>query len=243
MEQQQQQQQIAVVFDFDETLTVRHLHYLIEGKGPLHLTHIDKARFPYTRREELLERREFVVEWVFGGEERVSALRELLQALSHHADLIISSNGQLPRILAALKQVGLETFFRYINARGRLENVVWDRDTGRQLSGSGSKENFIAEFVGPHYAKCVLFIDNEMLPRYGIKLHGKKYHLLNMRPEQKGMDEEDFARLRAAVEECAHHHYLTLSNCYCETCGKQGAELCDTRCSVMYCSEACYLRK
>lgn len=226
----------AVVFDFDRTLTKRHLYHLMHGGHPVHSVW-DRLRYPHLERAHLLQDKAFLEEDVFGGRERVAALRSFLGELREQGvTLYISSLNFLEPIRLALAQVGLLDYFDYINAKHAVGlvpvSVEEDMRAKRVTPLLGSpyqKEYYLSEIVTPRHS-CTVFIDDEL--RHKIRqaqlftAHNLKQ--LDVADPEGGVDERDYERIRALLAQCP----AQLRCCVCQA----GAVYYSVRCDQVVCA-------
>lgn len=155
---------VAVVFDFDETLTSGHLYHLQQGKHRIK-SWFDEKLFPGLKREHMAEHREFLVQTVFGGEERLETLAAFLQSLWDlgGVDVMISSNNYLSTIISALTVVGLLRYFLVINAHDALyHSVAQEMRTGEVTHGVGKKDQFLVhQLLGVMGYRACVFVDDD----------------------------------------------------------------------------------
>ncbi len=201
----------AVVFDFDRTLTRRHLFHLMHGGHPHHSVW-DRARYPHLERATLLQDKEFLVEDVFGGAERVAALDSFLGELAQRGCVLyVSSLNFLEPIKLALRQVGLLRHFDYINAKEAALLVVpvsveEDMRAGTKeylLASPWQKEYYLAERVTQRHS-CTVFIDDELHRkiRQSQLFTAYNLHQLDVLDPEGGVGERDFARIRDLLAHC-----------------------------------------
>ena len=150
------------MFDFDKTVTVRHLYHLIVGMGGKY-SYIDPVLWPGLERNAILSSHAFLQNEVFGGAQRVQQLDTFFTRLRESGvDLMISSNGYLKHIHRALEMINLLHHFMVIHARDDLYSGVTETlSTGEIEQGTGGKEHFLTHSVLPFYP-CVLFVDDEV---------------------------------------------------------------------------------
>ena len=238
MEQDLRDKQSVIVFDFDETLTVKHVYHLIGGG------HIINWHLPLSG-EQILDNEEYLTNEIFGGKKRLHDLKTRLTKLRISSDLVISSNNYLEHIKRALTKVGLIEYFGWIHARnGLYRPVAQNLSSGEIYLEAGQKHEFIDRFLLPKYS-CVVFIDDEMLDKYYFHFSSKKnVHLIAMRRRQKGMDMNDFNRIEAAIMECTQNNLLLGKEALCLQCkereglfyySKHQASFCDPYCEREYC--------
>jgi phosphoglycolate phosphatase-like HAD superfamily hydrolase len=126
-------QKKAIVFDFDCTLTSVHLYFLRNSKEDFVKTPewldlcdensidlISKILDDKTPMVDLDdEKKEKLVNVIFGGEERLRMLRDFLELLKKNEfDIYISSNNSHQQIVEVLNLFNLTEFFVDINANG-----------------------------------------------------------------------------------------------------------------------------
>ncbi len=196
----------AVVFDFDRTLTKRHLFHLMHDGHPVHSVW-DRARWPHIERANLLQDREFLIEDVFGGAKRVAALADFLdELLLQGVTLYVSSLNFIEPVKLALRQVGLLDYFAYINARSAVlrNSTEENMRTHETLVLPGSKEYYLEQVVTRRHA-CTVFIDDELYHkvRQSQLLGAHNLHQLDVADPEGGVGERDFARIRELLAHCA----------------------------------------
>lgn len=201
----------AVVFDFDRTLTKRHLYHLMHGSHPQHSAW-DRLRYPHLERATLLQDKVFLRDDVFGGAERVAALDAFLGELAQQGvTLYVSSLNFLKPIKLALQQVGLLHHFDYINAKDTVGLVPVSVEENMRaklvqplLGSPWQKEYYLSEVVTPRH-RCTVFIDDELRHKVRQSQLFTAYNLkqLDVLDPEGGIDERDFARIRAQLSQCA----------------------------------------
>jgi len=238
---------VAVVFDFDETLTERHLFHLMSGKHKIK-SWFDEHFWPDLRREHMDSRRDFLVDHVFGGHERLATLDAFLCSLQEagdHVELMISSNNYLRSIKNALREVDLLHFFTMINARDPLYHSVWeDMRTGVVTHDAGRKQDFILNQVLPKH-DCVVFVDDEILDAYFLFFDRKPIKMINCHhPSAPGMNERDRSAVSAAVAQClsgtgdAFGHEVT-RGLLCSECREREAIFYSRLHDAVFCDAFC----
>lgn len=229
----------VVVFDFDYTLSEAHMYHLIGGG------HIIKWHMPLER-QQILDNKSYVTAVIFGGQERVDRMRTFLQGLVQDGRVLaISSNNYLEHIKRALTHVDLLDYFTWIHARnsfyrGSVENLK----TGQYYNEAGRKQDFITTFLLPIF-KCIVFIDDEMLDAYYFAFsNNKNVHLLAMRRNQRGIDDNDFIRIKAALTECESKSNMTaqLTNLVCVECKEREAAFYSPIKNLSFCDPFCERR-
>lgn len=195
---------VAVVFDFDETLTSGHLYHLQHGKHRIK-SWFDEKLFPDLRREHMAEHREFLVHTVFGGEERLATLAAFLQSLWDLGDVgvMISSNNYLSTIISALTVVDLLRYFLVINAHDALyHSVAEDMRTGVVTHGIGRKDQFLVNHVlGVMGYRACVFVDDDARNWDGGFHPGAAVEFITWRHDQTpGMNAEDRERVMDATQ-------------------------------------------
>jgi hypothetical protein len=122
----------AVVFDFDCTLSIVHLFYTLRSEPGRQMLQNDPNDFYFQ---------------LFGGDERINALKQFIHALSERGfTLVILSFGHEAEVRAALHWIGLEQYFR----------AVYGNE-----SYKGPKRNMLLKFRRLGYGECFFFVDDD----------------------------------------------------------------------------------
>jgi len=171
---------IAIVFDFDNTLTSQHLWKVLRGSfnfsqntsgqldaGSQNVIRdiIDGLMIKRTNRNmDLLTNAHDLLIWVFGGKERIALLKYFLMKSYKKADLYISSHGCTDEIVSALKAVKIyPKLFKMIHARSpNMKNgELYDTTTKIITPYSANKDIFIvSKLLNELKYKKIIYIDD-----------------------------------------------------------------------------------
>lgn len=195
---------IALVFDFDQTLTTHHMSQL------LHMTHCTAFLVDLfqTIADDLAQDNEFI-KTIFGGTDRIVSLRLFFATLRQSPDLFfcIDSFGDTLEIRTALESVGLLTYFDLICGRN-VENKTVVYDVAEKLITGGdqrlTKLQVIENEVQRRGYECILFIDDDeseiaKMVNQRIKTIPVKY--------RKGINDTDMNAIKQAILEFRANNY------------------------------------
>jgi hypothetical protein len=174
-----------VVFDFDCTLSVRHLYMVVNLPNLLSKyredvvenmdrTNIDGQSSKIIKKiyanevvssEELKGATAFS-EYIFGGEVRIAKLKGVLDRLyQQNVELHISSKGILSNVLAVLENLQLISFFTSIHANAEAGKGTQVYTTKSQLfeetGDNFFKPHFIASLVSNRTKSVVYYVDDD----------------------------------------------------------------------------------
>lgn len=245
------QMKVAIVFDFDLTLSAKHAF------NTLYLTGHRKGlpeKLKNLTAPDLLNSEEFVVDYLFGGEERLARLDSFLTELTRSDfTLAIASNGYAIDIAKILTKLSIRfdtpsklvrsdgsSVFSYIYAIDNTDpktKELW-RNDGVQKRGdtrwtedaelqklSPTKVTFIKE-LKKRYSECVVFVDDdaETTGEYKkVREFGVKTIPM---PAEGGIDTPQFEAIMEAVGRCMRCGDKTELSC--KGCGL--AYYCDSQC-------------
>jgi len=241
----------VIVFDFDLTLTAKHAFKTLYVAG-------FRKELPEDWQSksapELLDEEDFVVDYLFGGKDRLARLDSFLGELTRSGHtLAISSNGYAIDIAKILTKLSIRfstaskllradgsSVFEFIHARQNTnptQRELW-RNAGASKRGdtrwspdqdllklSPSKVKFIRELKN-RYSECVVFVDDdaENLGEYEA-VRSFGVKTIPM-PSEGGIDTAEFEAIMEAVGRCMHCGEETPLSC--KGCGI--AYYCDSEC-------------
>jgi hypothetical protein len=242
----------VIVFDWDQTITAEHMFksiYMEDFKKKL-----DK-KWRDADSRDLLSDREFVIDFLMGGEARLKRLHNFLREMDNEgAVLTISSNGFAADISLVLLKLVLRfntpytlarpdgsSFFSFIHARDaavveRIEREVF-RNAGLAKSGSTlwlSDVQLLAvsrrkvDFIlelRKRYGPCIVFVDDDAERTGEYRMVRERDVTTVPMPTSGGVGEAEFNIIRQVVLRCV-------------ACKKPADSMCG-KCTTRYCSETC----
>lgn len=166
-----------MVFDFDATLTARHLYWFLQGEPQFNRlynnVHYDSSIAHKLRDNQNLtvDENNYIVDTIWGGRARLEMIRQMLTLLhKNNITLMISSNGNVSQIKQTLKMVDMLHFFHTISGSG---GHIYPTNRGLYVG----KVQFLEGFVLKPNTK-VAYIDDDSrehdqlrkyLPRLGYQ--------------------------------------------------------------------------
>ena len=149
-----------VIFDFDCTLTMRHYYHFLRNQN-LWKDMYRGYEYNSVTASVILglgtipeQSKEYIVDAIWGGHDRVENIRELLKYLKTMGyDLAVSSRGKKYEIATALNIIDCKKYFSVIQG----SDGVLSQDGVSQYS---RKTDFIKRYVFKNYDK-VIYIDDD----------------------------------------------------------------------------------
>eukprot|EP00940_MAST-03C_sp_MAST-3C-sp2_P001698 g1698.t1 len=126
----------AVFFDFDCTISKRHLFGTMRGRWSFCMDAFDAEFTDWSDQPKLSTTDLRFVEFIFGGKERLAMLRDCFDKLKVLADLYISTHGLCNDVLSALKMCDMIKYFEAVQAH----DGVWTKGQDKMRTNANLKQ-------------------------------------------------------------------------------------------------------